>query len=131
MTKTEILEKIDKGLRGQGNQVDIGNVLADVLTEIVNPTPVAITSDTPFEDYTLTEAADALGVSAETLDNLANGGVPVIQFGSQRMRLCSTSASGSAHSARYITGVDAEDFGYIDLQIVKNESSYSYRFVNR
>ncbi len=36
MTKQEIIDKINTGIRGQGSMVDIGGVLADVLTGIVS-----------------------------------------------------------------------------------------------
>lgn len=36
MTKEEIIDKINTGIRGQGSMVDIGGVLADVLTELAN-----------------------------------------------------------------------------------------------
>ena len=60
MTKTEILEKIDKGLRGQGNQVDIGNVLADILTEIAEKS--ALIDDVIVD---MTEYSDAQEISEE------------------------------------------------------------------
>ena len=41
MTKQEIIDKINTGIRGQGSMVDIGGVLADVLTELAeNSVPV-------------------------------------------------------------------------------------------
>lgn len=74
MTKSEILEKIDKGLRGQGNQVDIGNVLADILTEIADGGPtLTITKTSSDTDFTKEEFATNLGITETEVDNLFRG----------------------------------------------------------
>lgn len=45
MTKQEIIDKINTGIRGQGSMVDIGGVLADVLTGIVDNITTPVQSD--------------------------------------------------------------------------------------
>lgn len=83
MTKTEILEKIDKGLRGQGNQVDIGNVLADVLTEIVDGGPtLTITNNVQGYDLTKEEFAANLGITETEVDNLFRGDYKTVRINS-------------------------------------------------
>lgn len=94
MTKQEIIDKINTGIRGQGSMVDIGGVLADVLTELVEGVEDLEYSRThpnlqlSFEKvyeiagYNETQTAEALNITVEDFRRLMKyGGFVTIQGG--------------------------------------------------
>lgn len=87
MTKQEIIDKINTGIRGQGSMVDIGGVLADVLTELVEGVDtleysrthpnlqIEISNDASnIVDSTETETAEILNIKVEDLRRLMKYG---------------------------------------------------------
>lgn len=69
MSKEEMLEKIYECISGQGNQVDVGSVLTDLLVSLTN-SAVAI------------EVADIAQIPSEVLDRLKCGEKIVVREGS-------------------------------------------------
>ena len=60
MTKQQILDLISAGIAGQGNQIDLGGVLADILSALVG-------ASVPIE------VADITGLTDDQLDSLNVG----------------------------------------------------------
>lgn len=80
MTKQEIIDKINTGIRGQGSMVDIGGVLADVLEGILEnaakPEPkITIRESQDFTGLDAEEAAERLGITVDELNEIPNQSV--------------------------------------------------------
>lgn len=80
MTKQEIIDKINTGIRGQGSQVDIGGVLGDILEGILDLIPsssgksyIHMNLLTPFEDKTPEEASEIFNISLASFNKLVSG----------------------------------------------------------
>lgn len=122
MTKQEIIDKINTGIRGQGSMVDIGGVLADVLEGIIGLSTrsgvLTIRLPEPFENKTREEVKEAFGITDDELDKLHSGlYASVTRFDYVESYLIVVSNDGD--SIFFFNG-DAHDFG----------ATYSLRFSN-
>lgn len=110
MTKQEIIDKINAGIRGQGSQVDIGGVLGDILEAILDLTGAAKTFDTPrfkiesTELLSRDEMAQHLGIDADIMDAIIDGYVPMVENENTRTTsLVITSLSDRARYAYFLS----------------------------
>lgn len=89
MTKQEIIDKINTGIRGQGSMVDIGGVLADVLEGVLEnaatPEPkITIRETQDFTELDAEEAAERLGITVEQLNEIPNQSIIATAEGDTR-----------------------------------------------
>lgn len=105
MNANEIKELVAAKIAGQGNQVDIGGALSEVLNAIIDaieniptptpPQPIAIDIlDSTFSGLTKEEAARSLGISTARLDSLMDGNIPIVRGADSTTSLVIVSANG-------------------------------------
>lgn len=69
LTKQEIKDLVEEKLRGQGNQVDLGNVIPDIIDSIVDMIPTGSGNLLAWDLTSMGEIAEETDIPADLLAN--------------------------------------------------------------
>lgn len=129
-TKAELLALVEQTIAGQGNQVDIGGGLAEVLKGLVEAMPEELTilSATAVSNKTKAELAEALGISTDSIDKIFGGKISKV--------IIKVTASSFVYLDFTCGDSNIVTFGYRETnqelglccEFTKNDDEYGYTY---